>query len=206
MQSPKLLVAIAGALALSLGVVHASEHLKKPDVGFGQKISEADVAPWDIEISAPSGKGLPPGEGTVSRGKQVYEAKCLACHGAKAEGGPVYGSMVGGIGSMTERPRKLTPGSMYPYAPILFDYTRRAMPMDAPQSLTNDEVYAVSAYILHLNELIPEDFKLNAETMAAIEMPNRDAFITDDRPDTQNERCMTNCQPIGTVEDGDKNP
>lgn len=101
-------------------------------------------------------------------------------------------------------PAILTPGSMYPYAPILFDYTRRSMPMDAPQSLSNDEVYAVSAYILYLNELINADFKMNAETMPQIKMPNRYAFIVDDRPDAQAERYMSDCSPIGTVADAER--
>ncbi|MFO7902787.1 c-type cytochrome [Thioalkalivibrio sp.] len=203
MRLGKLYTALMGALILSLGAAQASADENRLSAGFGQPISEADIQPWDIDIHAPSGAGLPPGEGTVEQGRQVYEAKCLACHGEKAAGGPVYGSMVGGIGSMTERPRVLTPGSMYPYAPILFDYTRRAMPMDAPQSLSNDEVYAVSAYIYYLNELIDEDFKMNAETMAGIQMPNRDAFIVDDRPDAQAERCMSDCPPIGTVADAE---
>jgi len=203
MPSVNLCGALAGALFLSLGAAQASSNPENPGVGFGQPISEADIQPWDIEIDTPSGTGLPPGEGTVAQGREVYQARCQACHGEKAAGGPVYGSMVGGIGSMTERPRVLTPGSMYPYAPILFDYTRRAMPMDAPQSLSNDEVYAVSAYIYYLNELIDEDFKMNAETMPDIQMPNRDAFIVDDRPDAQAERCMSDCPPVGTVADAE---
>ena len=167
-------------------------------------VKDADLGLWNIDIHTPDGGNLPAGEGTVSAGKAVYDAKCVACHGEKAGGGPVYGTLVGGIGSMTKSPRVLTPGSMYPYAPILFDYVRRAMPMDAPQSLTNDEVYAVAAYIYNLNGLVPEDFKMNAQTMAKIEMPNRNAFIKDDRPDTKAERCMADCKPIGTVADAAK--
>jgi S-disulfanyl-L-cysteine oxidoreductase SoxD len=204
MPSVKLWGALAGALILSLGAVHASADSPRPETGFGQPISEADIQPWDIEIHTPSGAGLPPGEGTVEHGREVYTARCLACHGEEAAGGPVFGPMVGGIGSMTQRPRVLTPGSMYPYAPILFDYVRRAMPMDAPQTLNNDEVYAVSAYLYYLNGLIAEDFKMNAETMPGIQMPNRDAFIVDDRPDAQAERCMSDCAPIGTVADAEQ--
>jgi len=102
--------------------------------------------------------------------------------------------MVGGIGSFTTNARVLTPGSMYPYAPILFDYVRRAMPMDRPQSLTNEEVYAVSAYLLHLNGLVPADAVLDAKTLVAVQMPNRNGFMVDDRPDTGAQRCMTNCK------------
>ena len=88
----------------------------------------------------------------------------------------------------------LTPGSMYPYAPILFDYIRRAMPMDRPQSLTNDEVYALSAYLLNLNGLVPANAVMDAKTLTAVQMPNRNGFIVDDRPDTKAVRCMTNCK------------
>jgi S-disulfanyl-L-cysteine oxidoreductase SoxD len=205
MQSLKRSIAVAAGVVLGMVSlnVHASDLNERPDgVGFGSEISESDLELWDIDIQTPTGVGLPPGEGTVSQGLAVYQAQCLACHGENTEDGSMYGSMVGGIGSMTERPRKLTPGSMYPYAPILFDYVRRAMPMDRPHSMTNDDVYAVSAYLYHLNGLIDEDFKMNAETMPTIEMPNRDAFIVDDRPDVQAERCMSDCKPIGTVADG----
>lgn len=196
-------IAIAG-LSVCLSSAAWADFPERPDgVAFGQSISEADLVLWDIDIHTPSGAGLPEGEGTVEEGEEVYASLCMDCHGERAEGGTMYGTMVGGISSMTERPRVLTPGSMYPYAPILFDYTRRAMPLDHPQSLTADEVYAVSAYIYYLNGLIDEEFVMNAETMHAIEMPNRNAFFEDDRPDTAAERCMEDCPPIGTVEDGD---
>jgi cytochrome c len=137
---------------------------------------------------------LPAGRGTVAEGAKVYAAKCVSCHGAAARGGPMFGSMVGGIGSFTTNTRVLTPGSMYPYAPILFDYIRRAMPMDAPQTLTPNEVYAVSAYLLNLNGIIPADAVMDQKTLAAVQMPNRNGFIVDDRPDVRAERCMSNCK------------
>ena len=99
---------------------------------------------------------------------------------------------------MTKSSRVLTPGSMYPYAAILFDYTRRAMPMNAPQSLTNDEVYAVTAYIYNLNGLIPANEVVDSKYLAAMKMPNLEGFITDTRPDVKAERCMSNCKPINT--------
>ncbi len=165
----------------------------KPPIAYGKPISEADIALWNIDIRTADGKGLPSGSGNVAQGKQVYEAKCTACHGMDAKGGPQYGTMVGGIGSFTTDKRILTPGSMYPYAPILFDYIRRAMPMDRPQSLSADEVYAVSAYLLHLNGLIPADAVMDAKTLPQVQMPNRNGFILDDRPDTQAVRCMRDC-------------
>lgn len=162
----------------------------------GQPISEADLARWNIDVITKTGAGLPSGAGTVSQGKDVYAAKCAVCHGDNAAGGPMFGSMVGGIGSFKTNTRVLTPGSMYPYAPILFDYVRRAMPLTQPQSLTNDEVYAVSGYILHLNGLLPATATVNAQTLASLRMPNRDGFIVDDRPDTKAQRCMSNCRPL----------
>ena len=106
----------------------------------------------------------------------------------------MYGTMVGGIGSMTKTPRILTPGSMYPYAPILFDYVRRAMPLDRPQSLTANEVYALAAYLLNLNGLVPAEAVMDAQALPAVQMPNRNAFVIDDRPDAKAVRCMTDCK------------
>lgn len=161
---------------------------------FGQAVSESDLAAWNIDIRTPDGAGLPPGRGTVAEGKKVYEAKCIACHGPEAKKGPMYGPMVGGIGSFKTDKRMLTPGSMYPYAPILFDYIRRAMPMDRPQTLTANEVYALSAYLLNLNGLIPADAVMDQRSLVQVKMPNRDGFIIDDRPDAKSVRCMTNCK------------
>jgi cytochrome c len=106
----------------------------------------------------------------------------------------MYGTMVGGIGSMTKTPRILTPGSMYPYAPILFDYIRRAMPMDRSQSLSANETYALAAYLLNLNGLVPTDAVMDSDSLPRVQMPNRDGFLIDDRPDTHAVRCMTDCK------------
>lgn len=183
----------AEGINLGRSAPHAVQPL--PDrPNFGRPVSEAQVVALNIDVRTPDGLGLPPGSGSVAAGKAVFDTKCAGCHGAEAKGGPVYGTMVGGIGSMTKNPRVLTPGSMYPYAPILFDYVRRAMPMDRPQSLTNDEVYAVSAYILNLNGLVPADAVMDARTLTAVKMPNRNAFMVDDRPDFKAVRCMTDCR------------
>ena len=161
---------------------------------FGQAISEADIVAWNIDVTTPTGRGLPVGRGTVAEGRKVYAGKCESCHGPDAKGGPVFGPMVGGIGSFTTGKRVLTPGSMYPYAPVLFDYVRRSMPMDNPQSLTANETYAVTAYLLHLNGLLPADAAVDQTTLAQVQMPNRNGFIVDDRPDVRAVRCMSNCQ------------
>ena len=161
---------------------------------FGRSISESDLAAWNIDIRTPDGLGLPAGRGSVAEGKKIYEAKCVACHGADAKGGSVYGTMVGGIGSFKGSPRVVTPGSMYPYAPIFFDYIRRSMPMDRPQTLSADEVYALSAYLLNLNGLISANAVMDQSLLPRVQMPNRDGFLIDDRPDTKAVRCMTNCK------------
>lgn len=190
---------VAGALALALAAgLGASSALavSQADFKIGAPVSEGDLSLWNIDVTTPDGRGLPEGKGSVADGEKLFVEKCVVCHGEKAAGGPMYGSMVGGVGSFLTDKRVLTPGSMYPYAPILFDYLRRAMPMTAPQSLSNNEAYALSAYILHLNNLVPADGVLDAKSITAIKMPNRDGFIVDDRPDTKAERCMENCKPI----------
>ena len=192
MRSSSLCAGVAAAMLLATPAFAQS----KPPVHYGSPISEADVAALDIDIRTSDGKGLPAGKGSVADGEKVFAEKCVACHGEKAKGGSQFGAMVGGIGSFTTGTRVLTPGSMYPYAPILFDYTRRAMPMDSPQSLSNDQVYALSAYILHLNGLVPADAVMDAASLAKVAMPNKDGFVVDDRPDTKATRCMKDCTPI----------
>ena len=198
MRSPDIRLMLAvGAFAVA-GCSTPTETTKQTAAAsrFGQPIAETDLAAWAIDVRGPDGSGLPPGGGSVVAGKAVFDAQCASCHGAAAAGGPVFGPMVGGIGSFTTDRRVLTPGSMYPFAPALFDYVRRAMPMNAPQSLSNDQVYAVSGYILHLNGLVPADAVMNAGTLAAVQMPNRNGFVVDDRPDTRAVRCMSDCLPI----------
>lgn len=143
---------------------------------FGQPIAPADIAPWDISIG-PDGAGLPPGRGTAVQGESVYVAKCQACHGEKGAGRP-NDALVGGIGSLAagKLPVK-TVGSYWPYATTVFDYIRRAMPFQATKSLSPDEVYAVSAYILNLNGIVGPEDVLDAQSLPKVRMPNRDGFI-----------------------------
>lgn len=198
MRSVKVITSVTAAVALAM-VVYSSTTLadsSKPNVSYGKPISQSDLAAWDIDISTSDGAGLPAGKGSVAEGKKLFGELCVACHGENAGGGSQYGAMVGGFETMMTSKRKLTPGSMYPYAPILFDYTRRAMPMNAPQSLTNDEVYSLVAYIYNLNGLVADGATVDANTLKSIQMPNRDAFIVDDRPDVSATRCMENCKPL----------
>src|SRR5215470_12144779 len=192
-SKPLAIVVAVAAMTTACALVTQSRSPATPEAKFGRPIAEGDIAPWDIDIRTSTGKGLPPGRGGVAEGKAVYDAKCVSCHGPDAKGGPVYGSMVGGIGSFTTNTRVLTPGSMYPYAPILFDYVRRTMPMTAPQSLSNDQVYALAAYVLNLNGLVPDNAVMDAESLTRVMMPNRNGFIPDDRPDTMATQCMTDC-------------
>ena len=143
---------------------------------FGQPIAPADAATWDISIG-PDGAGLPPGRGTAAQGEAVYAAKCQACHGEKGAGRP-NDTLVGGSGTLApgKAPVK-TVGSYWPYATTLFDYVRRAMPWNQPKSLTDEEVYAVSAYILNLNGIIGPNDVMDAQSLPKVSMPNRNGFI-----------------------------
>jgi S-disulfanyl-L-cysteine oxidoreductase SoxD len=143
---------------------------------FGKPVTQADIAAWDISIG-PDGAGLPPGKGTAAQGEIVFAAKCQACHGEKGAGGP-NDRLVGGTGTIApgKAPVK-TVGSYWPYATTLFDYVRRAMPFNESKALTPDETYAVSAYILNLNNIVGADDVLDAQSLPKVQMPNKDGFI-----------------------------
>jgi mono/diheme cytochrome c family protein len=143
---------------------------------LGRAVSAEEAAVWDISI-APDGANLPRGSGTPAQGEAVYRATCQTCHGERGAGKPNE-QLVGGQGTLTGggTPVK-TVGSYWPYATTLFDYVRRAMPITAPKSLTDDQIYAVCAYILSLNGIIGENDTMNAETLPAVRMPNRDGFV-----------------------------
>ncbi|MGD8809692.1 MAG: cytochrome c [Gammaproteobacteria bacterium] len=143
--------------------------------GLGEPISEADLAPWDISVQT-NGDGLPPGAGTVEQGQSIYETQCLSCHGAEGQGGQ-HDRLVGGQGTLQDFNQVRTVGSFWPYATTVFDYIRRAMPFNTPQTLSDDEVYAVTAYLLNLNGIIDADTTLDARSLSRIRMPNADGFI-----------------------------
>ncbi len=187
MPTLKLCIAAFAAAVLACAT---SAQAQSP-YGIGRAATPAEIAGWNIDIDR-YGNNLPPGSGSVSHGREVFDQQCAACHGAKGEGG-VGDRLVGGQGTLaTPNPVK-TVGSYWPYAPTLFDYIRRAMPQNAPQSLSNDDVYAVSAYILNLNGLLPAEATLDARALSAIKMPNRNMFVDDPRPDVKNPGCMSGC-------------
>ena len=178
------------AFAVAMLLCAARAEAQSP-YGIGRVATPAEIAGWNIDVDG-NGSNLPPGSGSVSHGSEAYDQQCAACHGAKGEGG-VGDRLVGGQGTLATPKPVRTVGSYWPYAPTLFDYVRRAMPQNAPQSLSNDDVYAVSAYILSLNGLLPADATLDAKSLAAIKMPNRNMFVGDPRPDVKNPACMTGC-------------
>lgn len=176
MRTHKTFAAIVAASALLAACATSSDApVPTRGPGLGQRAPAALVAAWDISIP-PSGEGLPAGSGSVAQGTMVYAAKCQSCHGDKGMGRPAD-RLVGGIGSLGSGEAVMTVGSYWPYATTLFDYVRRAMPTTAPMTLTNDEVYAVTAYVLHLNGILREDQVMNAQTLPQVRMPNRDGFI-----------------------------
>ena len=157
-------------LALSFG--SSAAFAQAPNLG--KPIDPAEIAAWDISI-LPDGTGLPPGSGTPAQGAPIYAQKCAMCHGIDGKGG-VNAAVVGG-GPIKDMESAKTIANFWPYATTLFDFTRRAMPWQQPRTLTNDEVYALTAYILALNKLIGENDEMNAKTLPKVKMPNRDGFI-----------------------------
>ena len=166
---------ISSITAAVLGACATESQTPGRPPALGAAVGAEEITRWDISIP-PSGDGLPAGSGTAKQGEAVYVAQCQACHGPKGVGKPAD-PLVGGIGSLGTGKPVRTVGSYWPYATTLFDYTRRAMPITKPLSLTDDEVYAVTAYVLYLNGIISENAEINARTLPQVRMPNRDGFI-----------------------------
>ena len=143
---------------------------------LGRPLTPEEIRKIDITV-APDGKGLPPGSGSVSAGAAVYAKSCQYCHGAQGAGKP-QDQLTGGLGSLASAKPVKTPASYWPVATTLFDYIRRAMPITSPESLTNDEVYALTAYILSIDGIVPPDAVLDAKSLPRVKMPNRDGFIS----------------------------
>jgi len=171
---------MAGVMAATTGMIAAVALAAgglgyRGPFGFGSVPSEAEITARDIAIG-PDGTGLPPGWGTVTAGEQVYRAKCVACHGPTGTEGP-RDKLVG------EKLPVKTIGTFWPYATTVFDYIRRAQPFDKPGSLTDEEVYALTAWLLFRNQIIAADQVIDANTLPKVRMPNRDGFVPDPRPE-----------------------
>jgi cytochrome c len=143
--------------------------------GLGEPATAAQIESADVSIG-PDGAGLPPGSGTPAQGEAIFNSKCLACHGPQGSG-TVNDQLVGGKGTLTTATPVKTIGSYWPYATTVFDYVRRAMPYPTPHSLSDPEVYALTAYLLNLNGIIVKDAVMDAKTLPQVKMPNRGNFI-----------------------------
>src|SRR6478736_8146789 len=192
-------LSLALGLALILAAGTGARAAEPGYFGYGTKATPEQIAGWDIDARGDDGAGLPAGRGTVERGAEVYAEQCAACHGTFGEGEGRFPKLVGGAGTLRHDRPELTVGSYWPFAPTLWDYINRAMPMPAPHTLSADDVYALTAYILNLNDIVPDNFVADKDSLPKVKMPNHDSFTwTDPRPDTMAKPCMNACaDPAG---------
>lgn len=177
-----LLLSLKTASIPSPGIKPLTDSLKRPaKFGFGRKATAQEIAAWDIDIR-PDGKGLPAGQGDVKTGRILYARKCAVCHGVDGTEKPgvkLPGNALVGDTSASSKPKTI--GNYWPYATTLFDYMRRAMPYNLPGSLSNDDVYSITAYLLNANKIIKADVVLDAKNLYKVVMPAKKLFIMDDR-------------------------
>jgi S-disulfanyl-L-cysteine oxidoreductase SoxD len=169
------------AIALAWAWTAGSAEEGGGSYGLGRMATDEEIRAWNIDVS-PTGEGLPPGQGTVKQGAQVFATKCAMCHGPTGKEGP-KDRLVGGQSTLTTGKPIKTIGSYWPYATTLYDFINRAMPFNAPGSLKPDEIYSVIAWLLFQNEIVQEDAVIDARTLPLVQMPNRNGFIPDPRPD-----------------------
>ena len=187
------LTALLAVLAVGVATAQAGEKF-----GLGREATKDEVAAWDIDVR-PDGTGLPEGSGTVSDGEEIFAERCAVCHGDFGEGVDRWPVLAGGQDTLaSDRPVK-TIGSYWPYLSTVYDYINRAMPFGEAQSLTPDEVYAITAYLLYMNDVITDDeFELSKENFTGVRLPNEENFFEDPRPDTvtlkDGEPCMSDCK------------
>jgi len=186
----------ATALTCGLGLLAAPA--LAGDYGLGRPALPEEIAAWDLDVQ-PDGSGLPEGSGSVADGEMLFSDNCAFCHGEFAEGVGNWPELAGGEGTLADRDPVKTVGSYWPYLSTVWDYVHRSMPYGAAQTLTEDEVYAITAYILYSNYLVEDDFVLSNENFLEVEMPNADGFIVDDREEVEShfwraEPCMENCK------------
>jgi len=184
----------------------ANREVAKPaaKLGLGRPATADEIAAWDTDVR-PDGRGLPVGKGTVKQGDELFQEKCASCHGEFGQGVGRWPVLAGGAGTLkADRPDK-TVGSFWPDASTVFDYIKRAMPYGNAQSLTNDEVYALTAYLLSMNDVVKdENFELSDKNFTSIKMPNASAFFEDDRETSEKQfwnknPCMKDCRPAPKV-------
>lgn len=186
-------------IALTCATAFAGER----KLGIGRDAAPAEIAGWDIDVR-PDGQGLPPGKGSVKAGEEVYMTRCAACHGEFGESAGRWPQVAGGQGSLKADDPVKTVGSYFAHLSTVIDYVRHAMPFGDAQSLTNDELYAVVAYMLFLNDIVDEKFVLSKETFGQVKMPNAGGFYDDDRETTEKafwnpKPCTANCKPDVTI-------
>lgn len=212
-RSARILVAIfaAGAASAFFFFSAQAQQSVAPKVanvstrlGLGRVALPEEVKAWDTDVR-PDGQGLPVGKGTAKQGDEIFQAQCAACHGEFGEGVGRWPVLAGGAGTLkADRPDK-TVGSFWPDLSTVYDYIKRAMPYGNARSLSNDEVYALTAYLLSMNDIIKDDnFELNDTNFTSIKMPNAAAFYDDDRETAEKQfwkkaPCMTNCSPAPKV-------
>ena len=166
---------ISSLLVVILGALCSSSYATEVGPKLGKLASQKKIKQWDTDIF-PNGRGLPKGKGNVTEGKKVYQKYCLSCHGVDGSGDSAD-ELAGAMHSLTDNPPDKTIGTYWPYATTLFDFTRRSMPLNSPGILSNNQLYAVTAYMLYLNGIVSEDKVLNVNNLAKIKMPNRNGFI-----------------------------
>lgn len=191
-------VFVPGAAAFAQTTIDKSHRY-----GIGQPAATADIAGWDIDVR-PDGQGAPSGKGSVKQGEEIYLTKCAACHGEFGESAGRWPPLAQGKGTLSSHDPVKTVGSYYPYLSSVFDYIRRSMPFGDAQSLSNDELYAVTAYVLNLNDIVDDKFVLSKETWANVKMPNAGGFYDDDREVSEkafwnSNPCMSNCGPAAKI-------
>ncbi len=185
-------------LAIGFAVIGSVTPALAGNFNLGRDATADEIAAWDIDVR-PDGAGLPQGKGTVEQGEEIFAEQCAACHGDFGEGVDRWPVLAGGQDTLkSDRPVK-TIGSYWPFASTVFDYINRAMPFGNAQSLEPDQVYAIMAYLLFMNDLVESDFELSKENFTSIKLPNEANFIDDPRPDTPvlakgQEPCMENCK------------
>lgn len=197
-----LMLSVLLVLAIPALAQTKPDQLKKElprEYGIGHAATPAEIAGWDIDIR-PDGQGAPPGHGSVKDGEKVYMDKCAACHGEFGESAGRWPQLAQGKGTLASDNPVKTVGSYFPYLSSVFDYVRRAMPFGDAESLTNDELYAVVAYVLNLNDIVDDRFVLSKETWAKVKMPNAYGFYNDDRETAEKafwnkNPCMKDCRP-----------